>query len=125
MDKSYRKEYSEYIIQNSTISNYSSKNLHDIVLDTAENLTQIGLWTLNCFNKEQNRIKLFLSLTRKNMNALHGFPLAREFNRDFEEFYGIYDKLEKENDTGIVNKTVWGNLMLKWGTSFSLSSKSI
>jgi len=59
------------------------------------------------------------------MNALHGFPLAREFNRDFEEFYGIYDKLEKEYDTGIVNKTVWGNLMLKWGTSFSLSSKSI
>jgi hypothetical protein len=95
------------------------------VADTADNLTQIGKWTLDCFNKEQTRIKLFLCLTRKNMDALHNFPSSLSFYPDFEKFYIIFDKLEKEYDTGIVDKKVWGNLLIKWGNNFAISSKSM
>ena len=117
--------YSGYIIHHSTNSNYSVKNQLDIVLDTADNLTQIGQWTIGSFHKEQYRIELFLSLTRKNMNALIGFPLSPKFSQDFKKFCTSYEKLEAEFHSGIVDRTAWANGMLKWGISLTRSSELV
>ena len=111
--------YSVRIIRHSTISNYSIETQRDLLLDTAGNLTQIGQWTLDCFHKEQRRIELFLFLTRKNLKALHDFPLSSPFDLDFKKFCTCFDKLDQEYNTGIVDRKVWANGMLTWGTSLT------
>ena len=63
--------YSSLIIQHSDISNYSLNNQRDIVLDTADNLTQIGNWTLTCFKKEKDRIEL-REIARREKRAVLG-----------------------------------------------------
>jgi len=115
--------YSAAIITPSTINNYSIKNQRELILDTAGNLTQIGKWTLGGFQAEQKRIELFLKLTRKNLKALLGFPLAPEFESDFRAFNDAFDKLEQEYELGIADHTVWANGMIHWGTSLTRSSK--
>lgn len=125
MDKSYKTVYSGCIIHQSTHSNYSAQNQRDLVLDTAENLTQIGRWTLNSFAKERQRIELFLKLTRKNLNALAGFPLSPSFDLGFKKFCQSFARLEKEYSTGIVDRTIWANGMLKWGSTLIQSSEFI
>lgn len=111
--------YHRYIIQKSTTSNYSIQNQRDIFLDTAENLTQIGNWTLSSFQKEQHRIELFLALTRKNLKALHTFPLSPALHRDFKKFSESFDKLDAEYRNGIMDRRAWANGFLKWGTALS------
>lgn len=111
--------YNTDIIQKSTISNYSIQNQRDIFFDTAENLTQIGHWTLSSFQKEQHRIELFLTLTRKNLKALHTFPLSPALHKDLQKFSDCFDKLEEEYRTGILDRTAWANGFLKWGIALS------
>lgn len=117
--------YSVYIIQNSTHSNYSSATERDLVMDTAENLTQIGIWAQKSFVKERPRIELFLKLTRKNLNALLGFPASAAFDSDFQKFNHSFDQLEKEYRMGITNRGAWANRMLTWGTALTQSVKLI
>ncbi len=117
--------YSVYIIQKSTHSNFSSATQRGLVLDTAENLTQIGSWALGNFAKDQTRIELFLKLTRKNLNALSDFPLLPTFAPGFKKFCNSFARLEKEYTTGIVDRTVWAKGMLKWGTTLTGTSKLI
>jgi len=117
--------YSRYIIQRSTIGNYSVNNQRDLVLDTAGNLTQIGQWTRDCFIKEQQRIVLYLALTRKNLTALESFPSSSSFLLEFKKFCNSFDKLEEEYRTGIVDRSVWANGMLTWGTTLLRISKFI
>ena len=111
--------YSGYIIQKSTHSNYSSATQRDLVLDTAENLTQIGDWALGSFSKEHQRIELFLKLTRKNLNALLDFPVSPSFGPSFKKFCHSFARLEKEYRSGISDRTVWANGMRKWGTTLT------
>jgi hypothetical protein len=122
VDKSYKKEYNQYIIQHSTISNYSVQNQRDIVLDIADNLTQIGQWTLENYSKEQSRIELFLNLTRKNLNALMTFPLSPAFEKNFKKFCDSYEKLDAEYKAGLTDKKTWANGMISWGTSLTQSA---
>lgn len=117
--------YTTNIITQPPISTYSSITQRNIVLDTADNLTQIGHWALDCFGKEKDRIELFLTLTRKNLTALEGYPLSSSFGPDFKKVLSNFYKLEKEYHTGIVDRTIWGNGMLKWGNTLSRSSEFI
>lgn len=117
--------YSGCIIQHSTHSNYSIATERDLVMDTAENLTQIGTWAQKSFVKEQHRIELFLKLTRKNLNALLGFPLSPSFNPEFQKFCSSFTRLEKEYRVGIVNRSAWANGMLTWGTTLTQNVKLI
>lgn len=119
LDKTYRIVYSVSIIPQSTISNYSLNNQRDLVLDTAENLTQIGHWTLAGFAKEQKQIELYLKLTRKNLKALETFPLSPTFLTGFKKFCDCYTKLEKEYIAGLTDHKVWANDMLKWGVTLT------
>ncbi|MEK7543954.1 MAG: hypothetical protein AAB557_03740 [Patescibacteria group bacterium] len=114
--------YNAHIIQQSGISNYSTKNQRDIILDTADNLTQIGQWARDCYHKEQGRIGLFLTLTRKNLNSLQGFPLSKAFVHDYKKFCTGFEKLEKEYSTGITDHAEWAKWMIKWGSSLTQSS---
>ncbi|MEK7141049.1 MAG: hypothetical protein AAB800_00720 [Patescibacteria group bacterium] len=114
--------YNAHIIQQSGISNYSTKNQRDIILDTADNLTQIGEWARDCFHKEQERIELFLTLTRKNLNSLQGFPLSKEFVRDYKKFCSGFEKLEEEYRIGITDRSEWSKGILKWASSLTQSS---
>lgn len=124
MDKSSQIVYSGYIIHNPHISNYSVQNQRDLVLDTAENLTQIGNWSLVGFTKEKGRIELFLKLTRKNLNALLMFPIAPpSFKPSFQKFSESYDKLEQEYKTGVIDHKVWAQGMLTWGNNLYHSAK--
>ncbi len=86
-------------------------------MDTAENLTQIGTWARTSFVKDKIRIELFLTLTRKNLNALLGFPVSASFDSDFQKFNHSFGRLEKEYHTGITNHIVWANRMLTWATT--------
>ena len=117
--------YSGYIIQQSTHSNYSIAIQRDLVLDTAENLTQIGTWAHGSFAKEGQRIELFLRLTRKNLNALLDFPLSPSFDSGFQKFNQSFGRLEKEYRTGIVNRSAWANRMFTWGTTLTQNVKLI
>jgi hypothetical protein len=94
-------------------------------MDTVENLTQIGQWTLGCYQKERNRIDLYLSLTRKNLNALLGFPLSPAFGRNFQKFSLSFSKLEEEYRTGKVDRTVWANRILECGNDLTRYSESV
>jgi hypothetical protein len=105
--------------------NYSPINQRDLVLDTAENLTQIGTWARGSFVKEGQRIELFLRLTRKNLNALLGFPLSPLFDPSFQKFSHSFTRLEKEYHVGVVDHSVWANRMLTWGTTLTQSVKFI
>ncbi len=109
--------YSGYIIQISTHSNYSIATERDLVLDTAENLTQIGTWAQKSFVKDKSRIELFLRLTRKNLNALLGFPVSASSDSGFQKFNHSFGMLEKEYLAGVTNHSVWANRMLTWGTT--------
>lgn len=117
--------YTTNINTQSPISSYSSITQRNIVLDTADNLTQIGHWALECFGKEKDRIELFLTLTRKNLDALEGYPLSPSFGPDFNRVRRNFHKLEEEYHAGIVDRTIWGNGMLKWGSTLSRSSEFI
>ena len=117
--------YSRCIIQNSKHSNYSIAIQRDLVMDTAENLTQIGTWARGSFVKDQSRIELFLKLTRKNLNAPLGFPLSPSFDSGFQKFNQSFGRLEKEYRTGIVNRSAWANGMLTWGTTLTQNVKLI
>lgn len=117
--------YNDGIIPQSTSSNYSVVNQRDLVLDTVENLMQIGVWARNSFVKDRSRIELFLRLTRKNLNALSGFPLSPSFDASFQKFTHSFARLEKEYGTGIVNHGVWANRMLTWGATLTQSVKFI
>ena len=117
--------YSGCIIQHTTHSNYSDATARDLVMDTAENLTQIGTWARDSFVKDQSRIELFLKLTRKNLNALLGFPLSAPFDSGFQKFTHSFGRLEKEYLTGITNHSVWAHRMLTWGTTLTQNAKLI
>lgn len=108
--------YSGYIIQHPSHSNYSVINQRDLVLDTAENLTQIGTWARGSFDKEEQRIALFLKLTRKNLNALSSFPLSTAFDPGFRKFCHSFERLEKEYVAGVHDPSLWATGMLKWGS---------
>jgi hypothetical protein len=116
--------YTTHIIQHSHLSNYSVQNQRDLVLDTAENLTQIGAWSLTGFTKEKSRIELFLKLTRKNLNALLSFPMTGSFDSDFKKFCDHYDKLEAEYKAGVVDHNAWAKRMIEWANNLSQSAKS-
>jgi hypothetical protein len=94
-------------------------------MDTAENLTQIGTWALKSFVKDRSRIELFLRLTRKNLNALLGFPLSPSFDSGFQKFNHSFGRLEKEYSVGITDHSIWANRMLTWGTTLTQSVKLI
>lgn len=117
--------YSGDIIQNSSHSNYSLLNQRELVLDTAENLTQIGAWARCSFVKEEQRIGLFLKLTRKNLNALLGFPLSASFNPCVHRFSNSFTRLEKEYLVGVADPGVWANRMSTWGTTLTQNIKLI
>lgn len=117
--------YSSTIIHHFFNSNQSANNQRDIVLDTAENITQIGKWTRDNFNKEHDRIQLFLVLTRKNLNALREFQLSPSFTREFVHFCNDFDRLEKDYLNGMENRSVWAGVLLKWGTALVQSAKNI
>ncbi len=117
--------YSRHIIHRPSISNYSPNNQRDLLLDTAENLTQIGHWATASFDKNQTQIELFLLLTRKNIKALQTFPLAPEVSHKLEEFCVRFDALELEYRTGIPDMTVWAHEMLAWGTTLSQNAHLI
>jgi len=117
--------YSGCIIPHTTHSNYSTAVQRDLVMDTADNLTQIGTWAGCSFVKDRTRIELFLRLTRKNLNALLGFPLSPSFNHCFHKFCNSFTRLEKEYRVGIVNRSAWANGMLAWGTTLTQNVKLI
>jgi hypothetical protein len=113
--------YSSYIIQKSSTSNYSANNQRDLVLDTAENLTQVATWTLTRFVPEKDRIELYLRLIRKDINALASFPLSTAFNPGFSDFCTRYEKMEQEYKSGLVDRTGWANRMIKWADTLTKS----
>lgn len=125
MDIYDQREYTVFIIHHSTHSNYSVSVQRDLVLDTAENLTQIGTWALTNFIKDRPRIELFLKLTRKNLNALSGFPLSSAFDPGYKKFSRSFVRLENEYRAGVEDPKVWGNGMLAWSTTLSQSVKLI
>lgn len=94
-------------------------------MDTAGNLTQIGTWASKSFVKEGSRIELFLKLTRKNLNALLGFPISASFNPCFHKFSNSFTKLEKEYHVGVVDHGVWADRMLSWGATLTQNIKLI
>jgi len=75
----------------------------------AENLKQIGDWTLKGFRERKENIELFLKLTRKDVNQLQRFPLAPAFVPKFKKICAAYDKLESEYRSGIVDHRVWAS----------------
>ncbi|OGG36006.1 hypothetical protein A2363_00785 [Candidatus Gottesmanbacteria bacterium RIFOXYB1_FULL_47_11] len=114
--------YSEYIIQHTSNSNYSVTNQRDLVLDTAQNLTQIGHWAKCSLAKDEQRIALFLKLTRKNLNALSGFPLSPKFNREFQLFCVSFTALEAEYCAGLTKPAVWASGVLTWASTLTQSA---
>jgi hypothetical protein len=95
------------------------------VLDTAENLTQVGQWTLNRFIPEKDRIELYLRLIRKDINALLSFPLSTAFHPGFNDFCTRYEKMELEYQHGLVDRTAWANRLIKWADVLTQSVKLI
>lgn len=85
----------------------------------------MGSWAVRSFVKDKSRIELFLRLTRKNLNALSKFPLSGAFDPGFKKFCHSFTRLEKEYHGGIGDASVWGNGMLKWGTTLTESVKLI
>jgi hypothetical protein len=86
---------------------YIPHNQRDIVLDIADNITQIGQWTAKSFLKEKGNIELFLKLTRKDMDALSRFPVPAAFQATFDNFCDEYCKLEAEYHAGISDHHTW------------------
>lgn len=92
-------------------------------MDTAENLTQIGEWTKECFTTEQVRIELFLGLTRKNVNALMTFPLPPTFASEFAKFCAQYELLENEYKSGLSDKNKWAASIMKLADTLNVYAK--
>ena len=95
------------------------------MLDTAENLTQVGQWTLHRFVPEKDHIELYLRLIRKDINALLSFPLSTTFHPVFSDFCTRYEKMEQEYQHGLVDRTVWANKMIQWAAKLTQSVQLI
>lgn len=76
-------------------------------MDIADNLRQVGEWTLKGFHERQEHITLYLKLTRKDVKQLMRFPLATAFIPKFTKFCKVYDKIEAEYQKGISDHRIW------------------
>jgi hypothetical protein len=75
----------------------------------ADNLRQISKWTIKGQHKSQKEnIKLFLKLTRKDVDELQRFPLPKAFVPAFKKFCTIYNRLEEEYHAGLKDHKTWG-----------------
>jgi hypothetical protein len=83
-------------------------------MDTAENLMQLGIWSMKGFPKERRNIELFLRLTRKNLNALHDFPLSEAFAPEFTECCVSFAWMEKAYLTGRADPSAWATTSIRW-----------
>lgn len=95
------------------------------MLDTVDNLSQIGNWTLQSAMHDQHRIELFLRLIRKNMNALMDFPAMPEFDDTFKQFCSHYEELEAEYKSGKSDRKLWANTMLTWANKLGKSARAV
>ena len=84
------------------------------MLDTAENLSQVGRWSLTRFIPEKDRIELYLRLIRKDINALRSFPLSTAFDSGFSDFCTRYETMELEYKQGITDPVSWAHRMITW-----------
>ena len=103
--------------------NCSTSNQRDLLLDTAQNLTQIGEWAKTSFSKDEARIALFLKLTRKNLTALSEFPISPKLNTEFQLFCASFAGMETEYLAGCTNPAKWANGMLTWATTLTQSAQ--
>lgn len=95
------------------------------MLDIAENITQIGRWTRESFHKDQERIALYLKLTRKDVNNIIDFPFHPSFQPKFMKFCRKYEQLEKQFHSGIDDHQAWGACMLTWGVALTEAAELV
>lgn len=95
------------------------------MLDIVGNMTQIASWTLKGFHREEERIALFLKLTRKDVNQLTRFPLPAPFVPIFNKFCKAYDDMEAEYKKGIKDHRVWAGQMQTWAKDLAKNSNLV
>ena len=107
-------EYNKHIISQFPPHIQTVKNQRDILLDTAENLKQIGAWSFSEYTRQENRIGLFLRLTRKNVNALSDYSMPQALAMTYDQFCTFFTQIEKQYKAGISDPETWAKPITKW-----------
>jgi len=89
------------------------------------NLHQVGQWTNDNFSAEQKKIELYMGLIRKNVKALHTFPLSPTLTKELDGFLKLYDDLDTEYQAGIKDQKAWAGKIIKCGTILVTSCKKL
>lgn len=77
------------------------------------------------FAKDKPQIDLYLTLTRKNLDALLSSSVPEAFEPMFQKFASKFKKLEDEYHAGVVDQKAWAQWMLTWGTNFTQNASLV
>lgn len=85
------------------------------ILDIAMNLNRIGNWAADDFDGKKNRIQLFLDQTTRYIQSVHSSSLTKNFNKTFNRFKKVYQRLEQTGKKGPSDRLAWAEKMMTWG----------
>ena len=93
------------------------------ILDIAMNLTRMGNWSADGYDKKKERIKTFLANTNQYIKDINGAPLPPSFKKTFDLFLREYGQLEKTGLEGPNNSLEWAEEMMTWGNILTHRSR--
>lgn len=95
------------------------------ILDIAMNLNRIGNWAADGYEERKKRIKVFLESTRGYIENLDTSKFSKKFEKTYQNFIKVYEKLEKEGKSGPKDTLYWAENMMTWGNILTHRSKLI
>ncbi len=80
-----------------------------IVMDIAMNLNRIGNWVADDFEKNQKKIKTFITNTDRYISTLNKFN--GKFSNTWDNFIDVYPMMIKTPQDNAENLMTWGNIL--------------
>lgn len=85
------------------------------ILDIAMNLTRLGNWAADGYEKRKERIKFFLEEVALSFKLLDPHLLPPPLRKTLKVFQKKFALLEKEGRLGPKDELLWAEEMLTWG----------
>ncbi len=85
---------------------YSTKQT---VLDIASNLSRIGNWVADDFEKNQKKISMFVTSTERYISEIQ--KLNNKFKPTWDNFMNAYPSMKNNPKDNAENLMTWGNIL--------------
>lgn len=95
------------------------------ILDIAMNLTRIGNWAADGYQKKQKRIRQFLDQISQQIEGLEASTFSGTFKKTLNLFLQEYWRLKSEEKKGLEDELFWAEEMMTWGNILTHRTKLI